>query len=76
MDAGFIGLGTMGGRIARRILAAGHAMNDARREAARPLLEAGAKWAETPAETASRAEVVFTSLPGPAEKRLRSDPEE
>ena len=69
MDVGFIGLGAMGRHMARHLQTAGHTMtvHDIRREAATPYLEAGANWGETPKEVAQAAEVVFTSLPGPAD---------
>lgn len=69
MNIGFIGLGTMGGGMAANILAAGHhlTLHDIRREAATPLLEAGAHWAATPAELAAACDIVLTSLPGPRE---------
>lgn len=65
---GFIGLGRMGGPMAGRLIDAGHRLvvNDARKEAAGPLLEKGAAWAVSPAEVASQAEIVFCSLPTPA----------
>jgi 3-hydroxyisobutyrate dehydrogenase len=69
MTAGFIGLGTMGRHMAANLQKGGHAVvvHDVRREAARPHLAAGAGWADSPREVARAAEVVFTSLPGPAE---------
>ena len=69
MDVGFIGLGAMGRHMARHLQAAGHTMtvHDIRREAATPFLEAGANWADTPQQVAQASEVVFTSLPGPAD---------
>ena len=69
MRIGFIGLGAMGRHMAAKLLRAGHALqvNDVLREAAGGLLSAGARWAASPAEAAKDAEVVFTSLPGPAE---------
>jgi len=69
MRVGFIGLGTMGAHMARNLLKAGHELvvNDARREAAAPHLEAGAIWADTPQDLAARTEAIFTSLPGPPE---------
>jgi 3-hydroxyisobutyrate dehydrogenase-like beta-hydroxyacid dehydrogenase len=69
MKLGFIGLGTMGSRIARRLPKAGHQLvvHDPRRAAAEPLLTDGGVWADTPREVAAQVEVVFTSLPGPAE---------
>jgi 3-hydroxyisobutyrate dehydrogenase len=69
MRIGFIGAGAMGRHMAASLLAAGHALcvHDARREAAVPLLEAGARWGDDAAATARGAEIVFTSLPGPAD---------
>jgi len=69
MRIGFIGLGTMGQHMASSLIAAGHelSVHDLRREAGAPHEAAGAIWADTPAQTADGAEVVFTSLPGPPE---------
>src|SRR3989449_1475504 len=69
MRIGFIGLGNMGGPMASHILAAGHTLTvyDARREAATPHLERGARWADSPMAVAAASEIVFTSLPGPKE---------
>ena len=69
MRVGFIGLGTMGRHLAAHLQAAGHELvcHDVRREAADPHVEAGATWADSPAALGAASEVVFTSLPGPAE---------
>jgi 3-hydroxyisobutyrate dehydrogenase len=69
MKIGFVGLGAMGRHMAASLLAAGHELrvHDARREAAAPLIEAGATWGADPAKVAQGAAIVFTSLPGPAE---------
>ena len=69
MNIGFIGLGNMGGGMAANVLRAGYdlTVHDLRREAATPLLENGASWADTPAELAAGCDVVLTSLPGPRE---------
>jgi 3-hydroxyisobutyrate dehydrogenase-like beta-hydroxyacid dehydrogenase len=69
MQVGFIGLGTMGGKMAANLQKAGYhlVVHDTRRDAATPHLAAGAVWADTPQQVAEAAEVVFTSLPGPAE---------
>lgn len=69
MKIGFIGLGTMGGGMAANVLKAGYelSVHDIRREAATPLLENGASWADTPAELAAECDVALTSLPGPRE---------
>jgi 3-hydroxyisobutyrate dehydrogenase len=69
MQVGFIGLGTMGAHMARNLQKAGTKLvvHDVRRAAAEPHLAAGAIWADAPRKVAEVAEVVFTSLPGPAE---------
>jgi 3-hydroxyisobutyrate dehydrogenase-like beta-hydroxyacid dehydrogenase len=69
MQLGFVGTGTMGNPMARCLLDAGHALTvyDVRREATTNLCERGARWADTPRAVAEASEVVFTSLPGPAE---------
>lgn len=67
MEIGYIGVGQMGRPMARRILEAGHALtvHDLRKDAAVPLLEKGAKWADSPAEAAASCRVVFSCLPTP-----------
>lgn len=62
---GFIGLGHMGGAIARRLAAAGHALvvHDLQPQALVPFVEAGATAARSVREVADRAEVVFLCLP-------------
>lgn len=69
MRIGFIGLGRMGAAMAHNLLRAGHSLSvhDIRPEAAAAHVAAGAVWAESPAEAARAAEIVFTCLPGPAE---------
>ena len=78
MQVGYIGTGTMGQPMARCLLDAGHTVTvfDARREATTDLCEAGAHWAETPRAVAAASQVVFTSLPGPAEaEQVLTDPD-
>lgn len=69
MRIGFIGLGLMGSGMAASLRRAGYELHvhDARRAAAQSLLDAGAHWAASPAELAAEVDLVFTSLPGPAE---------
>ena len=69
MNVGFIGLGNIGKPMAMNVVNAGHRtkVHDIRPEAATDLLEAGAVWAETPAEAARGSDVVMGSLPGPLE---------
>lgn len=69
MQVGFVGTGTMGNPMARCLIQAGHQLvvYDVRREATINLCELGASWADSPREVAEGSQVVFTSLPGPAE---------
>src|SRR4030081_13828 len=66
---GFIGLGTMGGKMATNILKAGYkvVVHDLDRQSAGHHLQAGAEWADTPRALAEKADVIFTSLPEPAD---------
>jgi 3-hydroxyisobutyrate dehydrogenase-like beta-hydroxyacid dehydrogenase len=66
---GFIGLGTMGGKIATNIQKAGYKVivHDLHRQSAGHHLQAGAEWADTPRAVAERSDVIFTSLPEPAD---------
>lgn len=66
-----VGLGGMGSRVARRLLAAGHDVLVWNRTPARAedLAEAGATVATSPAEAARNAEAVLTMLAGPAALR-------
>src|SRR6202035_3111291 len=66
---GFVGLGTMGGRMAGNLQKAGFKLvvHDLHRQAASHHLNAGAVWAESPRALASQADVIFSSLPEPAD---------
>jgi len=65
----FVGLGNIGRPMAEHLRTAGHdlVVHDVRREAAAPLVAAGAAWAESPRAAATGCEVVVTCLPGPVE---------
>jgi 3-hydroxyisobutyrate dehydrogenase-like beta-hydroxyacid dehydrogenase len=65
---GFIGLGHMGGAMARRLLPSvpGLVVHDLRAEAVQALVDAGAQPAASAREVADRAEIVFLSLPSVA----------
>jgi 2-hydroxy-3-oxopropionate reductase len=69
MNIGFIGIGKMGSRMAKRIMDGGHKLtvNDVNKAAAGPFLEKGAAWADTPKAVAAACPVVITMLPGPPE---------
>ena len=64
---GFIGVGRMGGPMASRLLDAGHQLciYDVSAEATKPFAARGATIVASPAEVASRAELVLVSLPTP-----------
>jgi len=68
MKIGFIGLGIMGSRMAMNLLSAGNdlTISNRTREKAEELLDRGAKWADSPAELAAAADVLFTMLSTPA----------
>ena len=69
MNIGFIGVGNMGAGMANNLIKAGHSLtiNEIARERATPLLEQGAKWADSPKEVAEASEITFTSLPAPVD---------
>lgn len=61
---GFVGLGVMGGGIARRLLDTGHDLAGWNRtqEKATSLVEAGLVWCDSPREVAERSDVVFSMV--------------
>jgi 3-hydroxyisobutyrate dehydrogenase len=69
MRIGFVGTGTMGTPIAGCLIRAGHTLSvhDRRPEATDALCGQGATRAASAFEAARDSEVVFTSLPGPAD---------
>jgi 2-hydroxy-3-oxopropionate reductase len=64
---GFIGVGVMGGRMARRLIEAGHALiiYDVNAAAVKPLVKLGARVAKSPRDVADRATIIFASVPTP-----------
>jgi 3-hydroxyisobutyrate dehydrogenase-like beta-hydroxyacid dehydrogenase len=65
MNVGFIGLGTMGGPMARNLLKKGHSLVvfDVVPSSVKGLVDAGAKAAATPKDVAAASEMVITMLP-------------
>jgi len=61
---GFIGLGAMGSRLARRLLDAGNDVygTDRTKTHAESLIERGMQWRETPREAAGAADIVFSMV--------------
>lgn len=68
LKAGFIGLGNVGGKLAGSLLRNGVdlTVRDLDAAVAQPFLDAGAKWADSPAEMARNVDVLITCLPSPA----------
>jgi 3-hydroxyisobutyrate dehydrogenase-like beta-hydroxyacid dehydrogenase len=66
-SVGFVGVGRMGGRMAKRLIDAGYALTifDTTEEAVKPLVAAGATRVDSPAAVANAAEIVLASLPTP-----------
>ncbi|HET8526544.1 MAG TPA: NAD(P)-dependent oxidoreductase [Actinomycetota bacterium] len=63
-DVGFVGLGVMGGRIAKRLLDAGHRVTgfNRTRSKAEWLIEAGMTWADSPRDVAAAAEITLSMV--------------
>ncbi len=64
MELGFVGLGTMGGRMVKRLMQAGHHVvgYNRTRSKARWLEDAGMEWCETPRAVAERADICFSMV--------------
>jgi 3-hydroxyisobutyrate dehydrogenase-like beta-hydroxyacid dehydrogenase len=63
-NLGFVGLGVMGSRMAKRLLDAGHTVTGYNRTKSKAqwLLDAGMKWADTPRAVAQSAEIIFSMV--------------
>lgn len=63
-NLGFVGLGTMGGRIAKRLLEAGHQVSgwNRTRAKAEALIQAGMQWQDSPKKVAQAADVTFSMV--------------
>ena len=61
---GFIGLGKMGGRVAKRLLDAGHTVTGYNRTKSKAqwLLDAGMRWGESPRQVVEVADVTFSMV--------------
>ncbi|HCY13448.1 MAG TPA: 3-hydroxyisobutyrate dehydrogenase [Gammaproteobacteria bacterium] len=68
MKIGFIGLGNVGSKLAGSLLRNGFdlTVRDLDRASAQPLLEQGARWAQSPGKMAAQVDMVITCLPNPA----------
>jgi len=63
-ELGFVGLGTMGSRMTKRLLDAGHSVTGHNRTQAKAawLIDAGMKWGGSPRAVAERSDVVFSMV--------------
>ncbi len=63
-NLGFIGLGVMGSRMAKRLLDAGHTVTGYNRTRAKAqwLLDAGMQWGESPRTVAETADIIFSMV--------------
>jgi 3-hydroxyisobutyrate dehydrogenase-like beta-hydroxyacid dehydrogenase len=63
-NLGFVGLGVMGGRIAKRLLDAGHTVTGYNRTQSKAgwLLDAGMQWGESPRAVAEVADMTFSMV--------------
>jgi 3-hydroxyisobutyrate dehydrogenase and related beta-hydroxyacid dehydrogenases len=74
-EVGYVGLGVMGGGVAKRLLDAGHTVTGWNRtqEKAQWLLDAGMRWGETPRNVAEQSEIVFTMVTNTAAVQAVTD---
>lgn len=72
---GFVGLGVMGGRMAQRLLRAGHTVTgyNRTRSKGQRLVDLGMRWAPTPRDVAQSAEVTFSMLTDTSALRAVAD---
>jgi len=63
-NLGFVGLGLMGNRIAKRLLSAGHHVSGYNRTRAKAesLIQAGMVWEDSPKEVAQAADITFSMV--------------
>ncbi len=63
-NLGYVGLGVMGGRVAKRLIDAGHTVTGYNRtkDKADWLIEAGMRWADTPRGVAEASDITFSMV--------------
>ena len=63
-NVGFVGLGVMGSRMAKRFMEFGHTVTGYNRTRSKAgwLIEAGMKWADSPREVAEQTDIVFSMV--------------
>lgn len=74
-ELGYVGLGVMGGGVAKRLLDAGHNVTgwNRTRDKAQWLVDAGMHWADSPREVAERSDIVFTMVTNTAAVQAVTD---
>lgn len=74
-ELGFVGLGTMGGRMVKRLLDAGHRITGYNRTRSKAdwLVDDGMAWADTPREVAAAADITFSMVTNTAALRAVTD---
>lgn len=74
-NLGFIGLGVMGSRMVKRLLAAGHTVRGYNRTQSKALglLDLGMRWGDTPAAVAQTVDVVFSMVANTAALQAVTD---
>jgi len=75
---GFVGLGVMGGRVANRLMDAGHSITGYNRTRSKCqwLLDAGMHWADTPRAVAESADITFSMVTNTAALRKIAEGED
>ena len=68
---GFVGLGVMGSRVVKRLLAAGHEVTGFNRTASKAqwLLDEGMQWGESPRAVSQAADIVLSMVANTAALR-------
>ena len=63
-NLGYVGLGVMGSRVAKRLLDAGHTVTGYNRTKSKAqwLIDAGMKWADSPRAVAESADIIFSMV--------------
>ena len=74
-ELGYVGLGVMGGGVAKRLLDAGHNVTgwNRTRDKAQWLVDAGMHLADSPREVAERSDIVFTMVTNTAAVQAVTD---
>ncbi len=74
-ELGYVGLGVMGGGVAKRLLDAGHNVTgwNRTRDKAQWLVDAGMHWADSPRGVAERSDIVFTMVTNTAAVQAVTD---